>query len=204
MNTEEKKEITEKVDKKPEARKAPAVDVDKPTVDKPEKKIEEKKEIRPATEEAQEPKKDEWLSEDVTPKKTKQVTTPQIKKKKKKKGPIKIVKKGQAYIQATYNNTVITLTDPNGNVIAWSSAGVMGFKGPKKSTPFAAGIIAKDAVEKAKARGLEEVNVFIKGVGLGREAAIRGLHANGLNISSIKDVTPVPHNGCRRRKKRRI
>lgn len=122
----------------------------------------------------------------------------------KKKKILRYVPRGRAYIQATYNNTIITLTDERGNVIAWSSAGKTGFRGPKKSTPYAASIIAKDAVEKAKNFGLKDVDVFVKGVGAGREAAIRALHANGLEILSIKDVTPIPHNGCRPPKPRRI
>jgi small subunit ribosomal protein S11 len=125
-------------------------------------------------------------------------------KSKKKKGPIQPVTLGQAYIQATYNNTIVTLTDQKGNVLAWSSAGQTGFKGPKKSTPYAASIIVKDAVEKVKKYGLKEVQVFIRGVGNGRESAIRALYANGLNILSIKDVTPIPHNGCRPPKIRRV
>ncbi len=124
--------------------------------------------------------------------------------KSKKKKITKQVSLGRAYIKATYNNTIVTLTDQNGNVLAWSSAGINGFRGPKKATPFAASIIVKDAVEKAKSYGLRDVNVFVKGVGLGRDSAIRGLNANGLNVLTIKDVTPIPHNGCRRRKPRRV
>ncbi len=124
-----------------------------------------------------------------------------VKSKKKVK---KIVKKGQAHIQATYNNTMVTLTDPVGNVLAWSSAGLNGFKGPKKATPYAAGIIVKSAIDKVKDYGLAEVDVFIKGVGAGREAAVRALHSHGLTISSIKDMTPIPHNGCRPKKTRRV
>ncbi|MFA6252664.1 MAG: 30S ribosomal protein S11 [Patescibacteria group bacterium] len=116
----------------------------------------------------------------------------------------KVVKKGQAHIQATYNNTIITLTDQQGNVLAWSSAGVNGFKGAKKSTPYAAGIIVRNAVEKTKDFGLTDVEVFVKGVGAGREAAIRSLHSSGINVSSIKDMTPIPHNGCRPKKPRRV
>lgn len=121
-----------------------------------------------------------------------------------KKTIIKQIPRGRAYIQATYNNTIVTLTDLAGNVLSWSSAGRVGFRGPKKSTPYAAGIIVKDAVERAKMFGLREVQVFVKGIGSGREAAIRALHANGLNITSIKDVTPIPHNGCRPPKVRRV
>ena len=127
-----------------------------------------------------------------------------IKKVTSKKKIKKTVKKGQAHIQATYNNTVVALTDPQGNVLAWSSAGANGFKGPKKATPYAAGVIVRVAAEKAKDYGLAEVEVFVKGVGAGREAAIRALHANGLAISSIKDMTPIPHNGCRPKKTRRV
>jgi len=124
-----------------------------------------------------------------------------VKSKKKVK---KSIKKGQAHIQATYNNTIITITDSQGGVLAWSSAGVNGFKGPKKATPYAAGIIVRNVAEKVKDFGLAEVEVFVKGVGAGREAAIRALHANGIAVSSIKDVTPIPHNGCRSKKTRRV
>ena len=125
-------------------------------------------------------------------------------KKKKKKENIRI-KSGHAYIKATYNNTVVSLSDKSGNIISWASAGVAGFKGAKKATPYAAQIIAKIAVLKAKEEyGLEEVKVFVAGVGTGREAAIRSLNANGLEITVIKDVTSVPHNGCRPKKARRV
>jgi small subunit ribosomal protein S11 len=127
-----------------------------------------------------------------------------MKKISKKKKIKKKVSRGQAHIQATYNNTIVSLTDANGNIIAWSSAGVNGFKGPKKATPYAAGIIVKNAAEKAKEYGLQEVDVFVKGVGSGREAAVRALHANGITVASIKDVTPIPHNGCRPKKVRRV
>ncbi|KKP91711.1 MAG: 30S ribosomal protein S11 [Parcubacteria group bacterium GW2011_GWA2_36_10] len=122
----------------------------------------------------------------------------------KKKKIKKKVSRGQAHIQVTYNNTIVTLTDQTGAVLAWSSAGLNGFKGPKKATPYAAGIIVKNAVEKAKEYGLQEVDVFIKGVGAGREASVRALHANGLSVTSIKDITPIPHNGCRPKKVRRV
>jgi small subunit ribosomal protein S11 len=125
--------------------------------------------------------------------------------KKKKKKTAKVVKIGRAYIQATYNNTMITLTDTNGDVISWASAGLAGFKGAKKATPYAAQIITKIASQKAREEyGLEEVSVFVSGVGTGREAAIRALNANGLNVTSIKDMTSVPHNGCRPKKPRRV
>lgn len=116
----------------------------------------------------------------------------------------KFVTNGQAHVQATYNNTIVTITDQQGNVIAWSSAGKVGFRGPKKSTPYAASIIVRDAVEKAKAYGLKEVDVFVKGVGLGRESAIRGLVSQGLIVNGIKDLTPAPHNGPRPKKVRRV
>jgi len=125
--------------------------------------------------------------------------------KKKKKKVARIVKVGRAYIQATYNNTIITLTDAAGDVISWASAGLAGFKGAKKATPYAAQIITKIASQKAREEyGLEEVSVFVSGVGTGREAAIRALNANGLNVTSIKDMTSVPHNGCRPKKPRRV
>jgi len=123
---------------------------------------------------------------------------------KKKKAALKAVPSGRAYIQATYNNTIVTITDQTGNVIAWSSAGINGFKGPKKATPYAAGVIVRDVIGRCKERGLNEVHVFVKGVGTGREAAIRALNANGINILGIKDMTPIPHNGCRPKKPRRV
>jgi small subunit ribosomal protein S11 len=126
-------------------------------------------------------------------------------KKRKKKSTLGSVKVGRAYINATYNNTMISLTDNSGNVISWASAGVAGFKGAKKATPYAASIITKIACQKAKEEyGLEEVSVFVSGVGTGRESAIRSLNANGLNVTAIKDTTPVPHNGCRPKKPRRV
>lgn len=129
--------------------------------------------------------------------------TPVLSKKKKTK-TIRQVAHGRAYIQATYNNTIVTLTDLNGNVLSWSSAGQNNFKGPKKSTPYAASVIVRNAVDKAKAYGLKNVNVFVKGVGTGREAAVRALNTYGLNVLTIKDVTPIPHNGCRHRKPRKV
>ncbi len=121
-----------------------------------------------------------------------------------KKNVRRSVSVGRAYVHASYNNTIVTLTDANGNVLSWSSAGVVGFRGPKKSTPYAASVIVKDACDKARDYGLREVNVFVRGIGSGREAAVRALHANGLNVLAIKDVTPIPHNGCRAPKPRRI
>lgn len=123
---------------------------------------------------------------------------------KKKKKVQRIVSRGRAYIKSTYNNTIVTLTDQNGSVLSWSSAGQVGFRGPKKSTAYAAGVIVKDAVEKVGETGLKEVDVFVKGIGSGRESAIRALNANGISILSVKDITPIPHNGCRARKPRRV
>jgi small subunit ribosomal protein S11 len=111
---------------------------------------------------------------------------------------------GVAHIQATFNNTIITITDPEGNVIAWSSAGTQGFKGARKSTPFAAQIAADDAAKKAMEQGLRSIDVYVKGPGSGRESALRSLQAAGLKVHLIKDVTPIPHNGCRPPKRRRV
>ncbi len=125
-------------------------------------------------------------------------------KKRKGKAASRQVSSGRAYIKSTYNNTIVTFTDQNGNVLSWSSAGQCGFKGPKKSTPYAASVIVKDAADKVKKYGLKEVAVYVKGVGGGREAAVRALNANNLIVAGIKDVTPIPHNGCRPRKSRRV
>ncbi len=116
----------------------------------------------------------------------------------------KFVPHGNAYIQATYNNTLVTVTDPQGNILAWSSAGHMGFKGPKKATPFAATTIVREISEKVKEMGIKSIDVFVKGVGSGREASIRAFNANNITVLSIKDVTPIPHNGCRPPKPRRV
>ena len=116
----------------------------------------------------------------------------------------KSVPVGRAYIQSTFNNTLITLTDPSGNVIAWGSAGTVGFKGSRKSTAFAAQRAAEDAARKGKENGLRQIEVYVRGPGAGREAAIRSLQASGLFVTSIRDVTPIPHNGCRPRKRRRV
>jgi len=121
-----------------------------------------------------------------------------------KKRERKNVERGQAHIQATFNNTIVTLTDNDGNAIAWSSAGSLGFKGSRKSTPYAAQMAAESATKSAMEHGLKTVQVFVKGPGSGREAAIRALQATGLEISSIADVTPIPHNGCRPPKRRRV
>jgi small subunit ribosomal protein S11 len=116
----------------------------------------------------------------------------------------KSIPRGQAHIQATFNNTIVTLTDPNGNVISWGSAGSQGFKGSRKSTPYAAQITAEAAARRAMDHGLKQIDVYVKGPGSGREAAIRSLQAAGLSITSITDVTPIPHNGCRPPKRRRV
>ncbi len=121
-----------------------------------------------------------------------------------KKKAVRHVSQGRAYIQATYNNTIVTLTDLNGNTLAWASAGHCGFKGPKKATPYAASVIVKKVAEKVAETGLREVAVFVKGVGSGRDSAIRALNANGFNITGIKDQTPIPHNGCRPPGPRRV
>jgi len=116
----------------------------------------------------------------------------------------KSISSGAAYIQATFNNTIVTITDPTGGVITWSSAGNLGFKGSRKGTPYAAQIAAEAAAKKAVDFGMKQVDVYVKGPGAGRESAIRALQAEGLDINLIKDVTPVPHNGCRPPKRRRV
>ncbi len=128
---------------------------------------------------------------------------PDKKRKIKKKGR-KVESRGVAHIKATFNNTIVSITDLNGNVISWSSAGKSGFKGSKKSTPFAAQLAAQASAKEAIEHGLKRIEVWVKGPGSGREAAIRSLQAAGLEISAIKDVTPIPHNGCRPPKKRRV
>lgn len=129
---------------------------------------------------------------------------PAKRKDKQKKKALKGITSGVAHIKATFNNTVITITDVQGNVLVWSTPGVVGFNGSKKSTPFAAQVASSDAARRAKDLGLKSVDVVVNGPGSGRESAIRALQANGLMVTSIKDVTPLPHNGCRPRKKRRV
>lgn len=116
----------------------------------------------------------------------------------------KSISSGAAYIQATFNNTIVTITDQTGGVITWASAGHMGFKGSRKGTPYAAQMAAESAAKKAVDAGMKQVDVYVKGPGSGRESAIRALQASGLDINLIKDVTPVPHNGCRPPKRRRV
>ncbi len=125
-------------------------------------------------------------------------------RKKASKREKKNINVGSAHIQATFNNTIVTITDQNGNVVAWSSSGSLGFKGSRKGTPYAAQMAAEAAAKKAMDFGMKQLDVFVKGPGAGRESAIRALQAAGLDINLIKDVTPVPHNGCRPPKRRRV
>lgn len=126
-------------------------------------------------------------------------TTQRVKRRAKKN-----IESGTAHIRSTFNNTIITITDPRGNAVAWASSGTMGFKGSRKSTPFAAQMAAEQAAKVAMENGMKSVDVLVKGPGAGREAAIRSLQAAGLEVSLIKDVTPIPHNGCRPPKRRRV
>jgi small subunit ribosomal protein S11 len=121
-----------------------------------------------------------------------------------KKKERKNIPTGVAHIKATFNNTLVTITDPTGNVISWSSAGVQGFKGSRKGTPFAAQLAASDAAKKAMEHGMRNVDVYVKGPGAGREAALRAIQAAGLSVNLIRDVSPIPHNGCRPPKRRRV
>jgi len=125
-------------------------------------------------------------------------------KKKQSKKVKKNVQSGSVHIQATFNNTIVTVTDVSGNVVSWSSAGSKGFKGSRKSTPFAAQVAAEDAVRKARDHGLRTVGVHVNGPGAGREAALRAISASGLKVTLVRDVTPIPHNGCRPPKRRRV
>ncbi len=127
-----------------------------------------------------------------------------VKKTKKKKKIIQTVGHARAYIQATFNNTIVTLTDQNGDVLGWASAGCVGFKGPKKATPYAASQVVKKVVDAVSDYKVREVSVFVKGIGGGREGAIRAFNTNGIQVLAIKDVTPIPHNGCRQPKRRRV
>ena len=129
---------------------------------------------------------------------------PQKKRTRVKRRERKSIPSGKAYIQSTFNNTIVTLTDPQGNVIAWGSSGTAGFKGSRKGTPYAAQLAARDAARRAMEHGLRQIEVYVKGPGSGREAAIRSLQSSGLYITGISDVTPVPHNGCRPPKRRRV
>ena len=126
------------------------------------------------------------------------------KRTKTKKKVRKNVLNGVVHIQSTFNNTIVTITDPNGNVVSWSSAGMNGFKGSRKSTPFAAQLASQDAAKKAMEHGMRNVEVYVKGPGPGRESALKSLQATGLTVVMIKDVTPIPHNGCKPKKRRRV
>jgi len=129
---------------------------------------------------------------------------PQKKRTRVRRRERKSIPAGRAYIQSTFNNTIVTLADPQGNVIAWGSSGTAGFKGSRKGTPYAAQLAARDAARKAMEHGLRRIEVYVKGPGSGREAAIRSLQSAGLYITSIRDVTSIPHNGCRPPKRRRV
>ncbi len=161
-----------------------------PQVDKEVKKSERKVK-------AQESSKEEKTEEADS--KTKKLQAKKAKKKIKRHVPF-----GNAYVKATFNNTMISITDPNGNVLASASAGLLGYSGTKKSTPYVAGLAANSVAAKVKTLGMEQVNVFVKGIGSGRESAVRALQSAGLNVVAIKDITPLPHNGCRRKKVRRV
>ena len=124
--------------------------------------------------------------------------------KSRKKNQVKVDPEGQAHIQASFNNIIISLTNKNGDVISWSSAGKMGFRGTKKNTPYAAQMAAEDAISVAREAGLKRVKVYVKGPGNGRESAIRSIHNGGIEVTEIIDVTPIPHNGCRPPKRRRV
>jgi len=130
-----------------------------------------------------------------------------VQKKAKTKRRKKITRKvssGKVFVHATFNNTIVTVTDTNGKILCWSSPGTVGFKGSRKSTPFAANVAAKDAVKKARAFGISEVEIYLRGPGSGKESAVRSFKTEGLNVRTIMDMTPTPHNGCRARKRRRI
>ncbi|MFZ2682177.1 MAG: 30S ribosomal protein S11 [Patescibacteria group bacterium] len=121
-----------------------------------------------------------------------------------KKRTLRQIPQGRAYIHASFNNTIVTLTDPNGNVVAWASAGNCGFKGPKKATPYAASVVVKKVADKSVVYGLRDLHVYVSGIGNGRDGALRALNGNGFNVLTMKDETPVPHNGCRPRRARRV
>jgi small subunit ribosomal protein S11 len=146
------------------------------------------------------------MAKDVSRQQTQQQTQTKTatRKAKAKKRSLKGVTSGIATIKATFNNTIITISDKQGNTIVWATPGVVGFTGSKKSTPFAAQVAAAEAAKRAREIGIETVEVLVKGPGSGRESAIRALQASGLQVTSIRDVTPIPHNGCRPRKKRRV
>jgi small subunit ribosomal protein S11 len=161
----------------------------------------EEKAVKPIKEDkaAKAPKEDKTAKTAPAEEKPEKAAKAASKKKIRKTVPL-----AYAYITATYNNTMISISEPNGNVLVWSSSGANGFKGTRKSTPYAATVTAEKAVERVKPYGVERLKVFVKGVGTGREQAIRGLHASGLEIEGIFDNTPIPHNGCRKKKSRRV
>jgi len=125
-------------------------------------------------------------------------------KTRKRKKIMRKVSSGKVFVHATFNNTIVTVADTDGKILCWSSPGTVGFKGSRKSTPFAATVAAKDVVKKAKAHGISEVDVFLRGPGSGKESAVRSLRAEGLQVKTIMDITPTPHNGCRPKKRRRV
>lgn len=150
------------------------------------------------------PQKETGDTSITTSTETKKKAAPKSSKRKAKGKAKTQLSHAKAYIQATYNNTIVTLCYLNGNVLSWSSAGSSGFKGPKKATPYAASIVVKNALDKAADYGIQEVNLFVTGVGQGREGAIRAFNTHGVSLLSIKDVTPIPHNGCRPPRPRRV
>jgi small subunit ribosomal protein S11 len=168
----------------------------------PEKKIEEKKKVEKSDEKPEAVSIGENSEKPEAEKEEKKDEKPAAPKKKKKIR--RQVLRGQAHIQCTYNNTMVAFSDMSGKILAWSSAGSLGFKGAKKATPYAATQIVNSVSEKVAKYGLKEIEVFVKGVGSGREASIRALANNDFEIISIKDITPIPHNGCRPRKPRRV
>jgi len=189
----DEKPKAEKEEKKPSAK---TTDAEKPAAQAPATQEAPKKEKKPAEakkEEAAKPAENLSLDADA-------VEAPKIVKAKGAKN----IHSGVAHVYATFNNTIVTITDQTGNVIGWSSAGKVGFKGSRKSTAYAAQLVAQDAARQAMGHGLKEVQVLVKGPGAGRESAVRALQAIGLDLSLIRDVTPVPHNGCRPPKQRRV
>lgn len=180
----------------------------KPEEKENDKKIEVVQDTKEVKDEAIDEKKEleKLLSADAppleAPKKDAKKSTPKIKGKKKKVR--RQVTKGNAYIQSSYNNTKVTFTDLHGNVLAWSTSGFLGFKGAKKATTYAATQVVASIHEKAQKYGLKDINVFVKGIGSGRDAAMRALAGRGYNLLRIKDITPIPHNGCRPKKARRV
>jgi len=154
--------------------------------------------------EVEEPKKEKAEKAAKSDKPTKEGAEDKAAAKKAKKSKRRSIPEGIVCIHASYNNTIVTIAEPNGNVVAWGSSGSSGFKGTRKSTPYAAQVAAENTAEKAKVFGMEKVHIYVKGPGPGREQAIRGLVAKGIDVISINDITPIPHNGCRKKKGRRV